>query len=300
MAEQTSGLLNRFSIRDTLGVVTLTAVVVAILQHIRVDDSFAYGLLLAPALGYVALRIGGLAFRPLLWCALRPGLSLVVGVLVTLLIACVTDIRTLIAFLPIGSLWMLEIAVVTLIEHQLVRGKWVRGVSTPKISENSPKASSANELAVDGSNEARLARTDGIIVTCASLVCLLLILALSVYGMEHHIFGKGTAFGRYWMLVGSGAVTEFQWQDGYSDIPWRWTHGVGRATPASSERDWKFLGLERYRAGNNEKLRVPYWMPISLLLIWPVTWVLRRDGGRAFLSRLSGAPIGTEARSPNE
>ena len=86
-------------------------------------------------------------------------------------------------------------------------------------------------------------------------------------------------WGKYWMIVFSGATTEYQWQDGYSNIGWQWNSGRGRSVPAHQQRDWSVLGLSRYRVGRIEKLRVPAWLPFLFVSVFPAIWLwrMRRD-----------------------
>jgi hypothetical protein len=252
--QRESHLLNRFSLRQALGVMTLTAGIAAILRHIRVDNVAAYAFLLAPSLAHCMFRVTGVVLRPCRWCARRPGSALGLISFVTLFVAFIIEIRTSIVFLPISAIWVLQLVIATTIEN----------------SDSPQPRQHESWLAL------RPNGWDVAVVAGLSLLCFLLTICLSIFEANHYITGKGTAFGRYWILVGSGSTTEFQWQDGYSEIPCQWTTGAGRAIPAFPNRDWRFLGLERYRVGDSEKLRVPYWLSFGILLIWPVTWGVGR------------------------
>jgi hypothetical protein len=102
-------------------------------------------------------------------------------------------------------------------------------------------------------------------------------IALTIWGFSNHIYGKGTALGKYWILGGSGGVTTFQWQDGYSQIPWQWTSAAGRTIPATVQPHWRFLGLVYFHTGSRGVLRIPMWLPILLSSLYPaILWIWRR------------------------
>jgi hypothetical protein len=258
-------LLNRFSLRQILGIVTLAAGTAAVLRHLRLDNGLASAFLLAPAIIYTSLRVTGIAFRPTQCLARRPGLVLGAGLLSFLAMVVAVEPRALIAVAPIAAFWMPQMVVAVMVETNVARN----------VNRNSPDVPFASSTG------------DQFFLACISGLLILTILSICLYGLNHHIIGKGTSFGKYWIVVGSGGTTEFQWQDDYSDIAWQWSNRAGRAVPAYKHRDWQFLGLARYRVGGTEKLRVPHWLPIGILLIYPVLWFLRKSTNANTVATLS-------------
>ncbi len=249
MAPAAQQLMNRFSLAHLLVALTIMALMLAIVRGLKIDLTLAYALLLAPTMVYTVLRGLAIAIKPFTWCSRRPGLILGLLVGITLIVVLVENRAALIVMLPLAAGWMPQIVLAVLVE------RWIAS----RMSEEVEYRLKVNDL-------------DGTVAACFSLLLLLAVLAMTAAQTQFYVIGKGTVFGKYWMLIGSAGVTEYQWQSGYSGIPWTWKTGSGIASPATSDRDWSWLGFERYRTGRIEKMRIPYWSAMLLLLLWPIVW----------------------------
>ncbi|MEX2111801.1 MAG: hypothetical protein WD845_01365 [Pirellulales bacterium] len=248
-----SQLLNRYSIRQILALVTAAAIAAAVLRQLRLENAQTYAFVLAPSILYGLLRAAGVMLRPAQSLARRPVAVLGVSLLAFVMVSLVYQPRALVALLPVAAFWTFQLVVIDLCESTL--------------------AGYMSRRPVAGSLEANARPRWPLLCIC--LLVSLSLLTLCLYGMAFYVIGKGTLFGKYWMVVSSGGITEYQWQNGFSDIDWQWTNAAGRATPATTHRDWQFLGLARYRVGSIEKLRVPLWLPIAMSTLVPAIWIAR-------------------------
>ena len=99
-------VFRQFTLRQSLLILTIVAVLAGILRHLRLDSIQLYGFLLAPALVYGLVKLLGIAIVPAKWISRR--LVVIACGLLLLTVAVVGSIQhlALVLFLPLASIWI--------------------------------------------------------------------------------------------------------------------------------------------------------------------------------------------------
>ncbi len=241
-------MFRQFTLRQSLAIITLVAVLAGVLRHLRLDSVQLYGFLLAPTLAWGLFRLLGIGLVPARWIARRL-VAIFCGLIVLAVgVVGVAQHLALVLLLPLASVWIAQLVVISTME------------STARRSEVEP----SKRPGWFG---------DDILLGVAGAV--LLVSAIVWLGAPSQKNGTGTAGNRYWYVESDLSRTEIQWENSYPvPIPWTWGPlAQSRLGDAVSETG--FLGIVRYRIGRCEKLRFPNWLVVTLILSGPVATIIR-------------------------
>jgi len=243
-------VFNRFTLRQTLVIVTLVAIVVAILRELQAGSVLAYGILLAPVVLYTLAHVLAIVIRPVGYAANRPTSVQSLCLLIPWTLAIFFGLGTLLALLPLAVFWMPQFVVTQRIQAFLTHYGF--------LSESAYRA--------------EIGRRSGLVLGIFSLILLVPVCVLWSHSRANHITGHGTALGNYWVVFVYGGTMEYQCAEGYEDIDWQWTSGPLRSLTLPIDRDAGFLGITRYRIDNCVKVRLPFWLQAAILCIAPTLW----------------------------
>lgn len=237
-------LVGQISIRQMFGVVTCAALILVALSSLPIHNTINCCVLLVPILLFGSLRCIGLLFRPAAWVATQIAFWSV-GVLFIWACCGILGFGWCILLLPVAAVWMLQVAMLHLLEQLGVHHGFSRW---------------APQRVDYGAN----------VLFSASLLLTGCALATTLFAQTQMVNGKGSALNCFWMIGLLGDSTTFDCQVGYGDTPL--TIGVlnGRGSSGRTNPDWHCLGLQRFvLSPNRGALHVSHWFTLGVSLVYP-------------------------------